>query len=128
MDGAIAKRGDLLLYPATCSWVASTSAARDGTASSGSRTVWNVGVVTSVTRDGIAKAHRVYHRVGGDGPLYATESKGQIVGQIVGAADRLRPLAADDLARRFADADFASPEAARDAILAAIAAATGGEG
>lgn len=117
-----ARPGDLLIYPTTISAVASAAAMRAGIAHSYSKTVWNVGVVTRVSREGVAIAHRIYSRDGHPG-----EGAGAVSGQFVGSAAKCAPLTPDDLARRFAEADFASVIDARDAIKAAIDAAKRGD-
>lgn len=112
----IAVPGDLVLYPIKRSAVASASAERAGIARSYNETVWCVGAVTRVSRDGYATGIRSYTAAGS--PL---DIKGPINGQYVGSASKLAPLTADAVARRLAEQDFRSIAAARDAILAVIA-------
>lgn len=115
---APAKRGDLLLCPGTISAVASMAAASAGTAQSYRKTVWNFAVVTSVGRDGMAKAHESY-RPWSDAPV---AFKGEVVGQMVAAASMLAPLDVRAFVMTHRD-DYASADDARAAVRAAVEAA-----
>jgi hypothetical protein len=115
-----AKRGDLILTPGTISAVASHQAAAEGIAQSYSKTVWAFGVVTSVSRAGLAIGHQPYHLSGAGAVYPSLPFKGAVVGGRIAPADKLKPLSATDVAQHFAGQDWPTPEEAAAALKALL--------